>query len=823
MDTAATERVGRYQLLEPIGTGPNGSVWRAKVFGVAGFERQFAVKKFFPELTITASNAQTLSQAARAYGGLEHPRIARMAEFGVAGGTTFTAVELVTGLDALRLINETRLAGMALPVGGALGLVSQAARAVGYAHGRGLSHLGLSPTNVLVSADGDIKITDFNILQATLPVRPAAGPWQDGPIGGLIGGRLANRVMYLAPEQISGEPTSAATDVWSLGVLGYELVTGQRAFRGETPTAIATAIMSSSPIEPQLPRPIVRVLQRCLARSPFERFPDARALADAIDAAIRVAPVPGTRKDLGALVGEMLDRIAALHDGEMSGVLAINPGTGPFRRESMPDVPTLGRDSAIDLSTGEFVRPDLPVAGPTPLVSPGKAPTTMPGVVPPIPPIGPRPVTQPPPIPATTLMGLPSMPAVPRERPQTALKFGFNPTTNTGVGAAPRAPAVRPTDEITPLPQPPHHITAEIPPGPAARLGAASTMPTGEIEPLVARARQEIAGPLPPPAPIEPSAPQITYEAPPPEPELDARRTSKVWWIVGGLVLLGGLGFVGWQIYDVMQTDDRGAGSAVAKAPGDAAAASDAAKVAVVAPVDAGKPGDAGKPSDAAKIAAVADAASPPDAAKIAAVADAAVPADATKIAVVPADATKIAVPADAAKVAVVADAAVPADAAKVAVVADAGVAVVSTGDANALFIDSTPHGARVFLDGKDVGETPIKLAALPAKHNVALVLAAHDLYVASIDGHGTFTVPLKDIPPWKGNAGIKLLKCTGKDRYYVYVDGKPTGMTCPTERINTTMGPHVVEVYDAQTDSKKKWDVNVPDERLSLRVRVEP
>ena len=123
MDTGATERVGRYQLLEPIGVGPNGSVSRAKVFGVAGFERQFAVKKFFPELTITASSAQTLSQAARGYGGLEHPRIARMAEFGVAGGTTFTAVELVTGLDALRLINETRLAGMTLPVGGALGLV----------------------------------------------------------------------------------------------------------------------------------------------------------------------------------------------------------------------------------------------------------------------------------------------------------------------------------------------------------------------------------------------------------------------------------------------------------------------------------------------------------------------------------------------------------------------------------------------------------------------------------------------------------------------------------------------------------------------------
>ncbi len=819
MDTGATERVGRYQLLEPIGVGPNGSVSRAKVFGVAGFERQFAVKKFFPELTITASSAQTLSQAARGYGGLEHPRIARMAEFGVAGGTTFTAVELVTGLDALRLINETRLAGMTLPVGGALGLVSQAARAVGYAHGRGLSHLGLSPTNVIVSADGDIKITDFNILQATLPVRQAAGPWQDGPMGGLIGGRLANRVMYLAPEQISGEATSAATDVWSLGVLGYELVTGQRAFKGDSPAAIANAIMTATPPEPPLPRPIVRVLQRCLARSPFERFPDARALADAIDAAIRVAPVPGTRKDLGALVGEMLDRIAALHDNEMSGVLAINPGTGPYRRESMPDVPALGRESAIDLSTNEFVRPDLPVSGPTPLVS-TKAPTTMPGVVPPVPPIPPigqqrpptgpppfdsarRPPTNPPPIgrqrpptgppPSQTLMGISGIPNIPRA--PTAAKFGPNPTTNTGVGAIPRGPAVRPTDEIPPLapaPAAPHAITAEIPPGPAQRLGAASVMPTGEIEPVASHARRELeVVPPPPPTgslPLIPSAPLITYEATPEAPTPNVRR-GKLPLIIVGVAVLGGLAFAGWEIYDVMQTDDT---TPVAKVTADAAT------VAIATPIDAAKLADAGKVVDAGKLAAVLDAA---------------------KVAALPVDAA-----ADAAKVAVVADAAVPADAAKVAAAVDAGVvAVAQTGDANALFIDSNPHGARVFIDGKDVGETPIKLAAQPAKHNVALVLAAHDLYVASIDGHGTFTVPLKEVAPWKGSAGIKVLKCTGKDRYYVYVDSKPTGMTCPTERINTIMGPHLVEVYDAQTDTKKKWEITVPDERLSVRVRVEP
>src|SRR5688500_1642827 len=161
-------------------------VARAKVFGVAGFERQFAVKRFATELTVGAV-AQALSSAARSYGSLEHPRIARMSEFGVAQGQTFTAVEYVAGLDAFRLLQEAKLAAIALAAGGALALVSQAARAVGYAHGRGLSHLGLCPTNVIVTVDGDVKVTDFGILAAAIPPRPVEAA------------RLVHRIPYLAP------------------------------------------------------------------------------------------------------------------------------------------------------------------------------------------------------------------------------------------------------------------------------------------------------------------------------------------------------------------------------------------------------------------------------------------------------------------------------------------------------------------------------------------------------------------------------------------------------------------------------------------------
>ncbi|MCE9574514.1 MAG: serine/threonine protein kinase, partial [Deltaproteobacteria bacterium] len=313
-----TRRLGRYHLVDAIGAGPMGEVHRARVYGVAGFERQFAVKRFHPEVVANPNIAARLSGAARAYGGLEHPRIARLFEYGVAGGETFTACELVPGLDLAALIAASP---QPLPPGAAFALIASAARAVGYAHGRGILHLGLAPTNVIATPDGDVKVTDVGILAPRLPARPS-----DDPL-------LANRIAYLAPEQLIGEPTSAATDVFVFGVLAFELVTGARAFPGVNALDVEQAILSAQPQELALPKPLLRVLQRCWARSPFERFPDARALADAIDAAVRLAPVPGGKREVAALVRESLARIEAIREQQLSGALAL-PGGPPVRRPS---------------------------------------------------------------------------------------------------------------------------------------------------------------------------------------------------------------------------------------------------------------------------------------------------------------------------------------------------------------------------------------------------------------------------------------------------------------------------------------------------------
>src|SRR5262249_31912796 len=129
--------LGRYHLVEPLGGGPTGEVFRAKVYGLAGFERQFAVKRFHAALAQDPIAAEILVAAARAYGGLSHPRIATMHEFGGA----FIAVELVEGVDAARLIAATTGAGQSVPLGARLLILSAVARVVAYAHGRGVLHL----------------------------------------------------------------------------------------------------------------------------------------------------------------------------------------------------------------------------------------------------------------------------------------------------------------------------------------------------------------------------------------------------------------------------------------------------------------------------------------------------------------------------------------------------------------------------------------------------------------------------------------------------------------------------------------------------------
>ena len=229
--------------------------------------------------------------------------------------------------------------------------------------------------------------------------------------------------------------------------------------------------MNGPPIEPPLPRPIVRVLQRCLARSPFERFPDARALADALDAALRVAPVPGTRKDIGAQVKETLDRLAALHEGQMSGMVALHLGTGPIRR--LDDDPRPAAGAASPAGPGEPASAPYELAPPDPA---GGAARTLADL--------PRPMTTapglaPPPIPVPPGLGPPSIPGPPGAGSSTLVGMGKSapplPSSKSRPGSASarcRRRARRPARRPSRRHRPPRH------PRPPARRPRAPSTPS---------------------------------------------------------------------------------------------------------------------------------------------------------------------------------------------------------------------------------------------------------------------------------------------------------------------------------------------------------
>ena len=766
----AARRLGRYHLSDPLGGGPTGEVFRAKVYGVAGFERQFAVKRFHAEFVKDPDIARQVAGAARMYGSLEHPRIARLHEYGITNGETFTTTELVTGLDLARLSaaleSDTRLVS-----GAVVALVSQVARTVGYAHGRGISHLGICPTNLICTPEGDVKVTDFGFLPPRLPDRPANDY------------SLQARIPYLAPEQLANEPTSSATDVFQLAVVACELLEGRRCFTGPTPFEVAQEILSGRPPDLDLPKPLLKVLLRCLARSPFERFPDAGAFADALDAAIRATPLPGDKRDASAAVKRSTIRLQEMSEQQISGALSF----------PLPAPPPPGGTSH-----------PAPTAGAVPVAVPPAIPAQPPAIPPAA---ASRPAARPAPArPSTPLAALLQQGAPP---PRTAAPEHEEATIprHTLMGAvAPRiieheddAPTqVRQREGLVDvpafpggdLPTPPPilidpSVGGDAIPTPNSVIGGESggvlvdPIASMNEEPEPPEIEMSVQGDialepaLPAPFPIAqlPLGPQGEPLAPAAKP----RRSSRFLIALLGLVVLGAGGFVVYDRFIAGSADSSTVAAPTPAGAGDAAVVARANSDAAPAPRAATRDGGtAARPDDAATVARL-----PPDA----------------------------------------------------AVVVDAATAVASKGpdaameviadDSGQLKISSTPSRAEVYLDGARKGKTPLTLAGVGDKQSLALIKAGYKLHLAEIDGQGQVKVALVPVTPTAGAAGIKV-RCKKKNRYYVFVDGYDVGQLCPTERIGVEKGPHEVVIYDPVTEQRHAFRVTVNQTRNSLRVRVD-
>ena len=277
----------RYELVQPIGAGGMAIVWRARDLRL---QRPVAVKILRPELHEDADLARRFASEAQHAASLAHQNVAAVYDTDVDGDRQFIVMELVDGPSVADLLREQG----ALDPNVAVEIGAAAARALAAAHRRGLIHRDVKPANLLIGRDGRTRLADFGIARA-LTVSRVTTP-----------GTVLGSVPYLSPEQARGEEATASGDIFSLGVVLFEMLTGQLPWDADTPAAMATVRLhvpapAPSRIVRSLPEGLDAIVGRALAVDPTERYPSARVLADALEGWIRRHR--GTRGARAALRG----------------------------------------------------------------------------------------------------------------------------------------------------------------------------------------------------------------------------------------------------------------------------------------------------------------------------------------------------------------------------------------------------------------------------------------------------------------------------------------------------------------------------------------
>jgi eukaryotic-like serine/threonine-protein kinase len=282
------DHFGRYQLLERIGKGGMAEVFRAIAQGVQGFEREFVVKRIRPDKSDSPKFVQMFCEEARISALLNHPNIVQVYDFGHIDGAYFMVMEHLVGKDLSTVMRAVRARQGAVPPSVAVYVAREAARALHHAHtlvlpdGRagGVVHRDVTPSNLMLLKAGGVKILDFGIARAAALARR---PDTSGKTP-----RLAGKLSYLSPELVRGTRVDHRSDIFSLGVVLWEMVAGQRLFAGETDSDTLHNVLMRPIAEPSrrrdgIPAVLDAIVARALERDPDHRHETAEQFANELD------------------------------------------------------------------------------------------------------------------------------------------------------------------------------------------------------------------------------------------------------------------------------------------------------------------------------------------------------------------------------------------------------------------------------------------------------------------------------------------------------------------------------------------------------------
>ncbi len=283
----AGQRFGPYELRWEIGSGGMATVHAASLPGPGGFEKLVCIKQIRPEMVENASWIESFVTEAKLVSQIQHPNVVQVSDLGCVDGTYYIAMEFVAGIDALTLLRAAGEKGVLLPVPAAVHIVRELCEGLDAAHrqcdlsGRplGIVHRDVSPQNVLLSYEGQVKITDFGVAKSTI------APMTTMP------GEIKGKASYMSPEQARGERVDARTDIFAAGIMLHELLSGEPFYPPSDPVR---AIMRArtpkvAPLDrfrDDVPPGLANTVYRALAVDPVDRFPTAWEMGVSLNEAL---------------------------------------------------------------------------------------------------------------------------------------------------------------------------------------------------------------------------------------------------------------------------------------------------------------------------------------------------------------------------------------------------------------------------------------------------------------------------------------------------------------------------------------------------------
>jgi serine/threonine protein kinase len=373
-------RFGKYHILERIAAGGMAEIFRARLDGIAGFQRSFAIKRIAPHLSQNAEFVDMLVDEAKVAGLLSHANIVQILDLGSVDQQFYIAMEFVNGRDLRQVLERCEEKGITLPVPHAVFVLLEMLKGLEYAHQRqvmrggqpvplNIVHRDISPGNVLLSFQGEVKLTDFGIAKASVRALET--------MSGVVKGRFD----YMSPEQASAQPVDQRADLFSAGVLFYELLTGRHPFRkpGEIATLEAVrkgVYVPPSEVNPDVPYALDVVVEHALRARPEDRVASATIFKESLDRFFHDSGFIFSASTLAAFLRGLFPE-SAPPDRRAAGEAPTRPldpedllldddeGSGPVR-EAPVEVATTARQGPRKAEPQDPSHPSLTVRQPLP-------------------------------------------------------------------------------------------------------------------------------------------------------------------------------------------------------------------------------------------------------------------------------------------------------------------------------------------------------------------------------------------------------------------------------------------------------------------------